>query len=151
MRVRSGQHPPNFSSRNSWICSHQFHGNSGWTTNRKPKMAQRVQVILVCDMHDDETPGTETVQFALDGNGYEIDLCDDHAAALRDAMATFVGVARRSGRSASGRTGGGARRRNRGSGEAAQIREWARGKGLAVPERGRIPAELAAQYAAAQR
>lgn len=112
-------------------------------------MAQRVQVILVCDLHDDETPGTETVTFALDGAAYEIDLCADHAREIRNGFARYVGVARRS----SGRAGGGGgRRRSRrgGSSEAAQIREWARGQGLAVPERGRIPADLAAKYAAAQ-
>jgi hypothetical protein len=109
-------------------------------------MAQRVQVILVCDLHDDETPGTETITFGLDGAGYEIDVCAAHANELRDRFAPYVGAARR----ASGRPGSGRRRGRRGGGgEAAQIREWARSQGLAVPERGRIPAELAAKYAAA--
>jgi hypothetical protein len=116
------------------------------------QMAQRVQVMLVCDLHGDETPASETIEFALDGAAYEIDLCDQHAGELRDRLATYVGVARRSGgRSTSSSSRGGRRsRRSRGgSGEAAQIREWARGQGLAVPERGRIPAELAEKYAAA--
>ena len=30
-------------------------------------MAQRVQVLLVCDLHGDETPAAQTVEFALDG------------------------------------------------------------------------------------
>lgn len=111
-------------------------------------MVQRVQVILVCDLHDDETPGTETVTFALDGSSYEIDVCEPHGRQLREAFAPFVGAARRSaGRSA--RAGGRRRGRHGGSSEAAQIREWARGQGLAVPERGRVPAELAERYAAA--
>ena len=110
-------------------------------------MAQRVQVILVCDLHDDETPGTQTLTFGLDGSSYEIDLCDAHASEMRDGFGRYVGVARRSG-SRGGRTG---RRRVRhgSSGEAAQIREWARSQGLPVPERGRIPADLADKYAAA--
>jgi hypothetical protein len=112
-------------------------------------VAQRVQIILVCDLHEDETPGTETVSFALDGTSYEIDVCDAHAREMRDSFARFVGVARR----ATGRAAGGARRRGRrgGSGEAAQIRGWARERGLSVPERGRIPADLAERYAAAHR
>jgi hypothetical protein len=111
-------------------------------------MAQRVQVILVCDLHDDDTPGTQTVSFALDGASYEIDLCDRHAAELRDSFARYVGGARRASGRSSG--GGGRRRRARGgSGEAAKIREWARSQGLPVPERGRIPADLADRYAAA--
>src|SRR5436305_7113155 len=116
-------------------------------------MAQRVQVLLVCDVHDDETAATETVEFALDGSFYEVDLCEQHAGELRDRMAGYVGVARRSGGRGSlspGRTSGRRSRRGRnGSGEAGQIREWGRGQGLAVPERGRIPAELAEKYAAA--
>jgi hypothetical protein len=117
-------------------------------------MAKRVQVTLVCDLHDDETPAGETVTFALDGSAYEIDLCADHAGQMRDGFAGYVGAARRAtGRGSSGGRSGGEsrRRRNRGSGEAAAIREWAREQGLPVPERGRIPADLAEKYAAAGR
>jgi hypothetical protein len=115
-------------------------------------MAQRVQVILVCDLHDDETPGTETVTFAVDGSSYEIDVCEQHGAEMRDGFARYVGVARRaSSRGRPSGSGGGRRRGRSGSGEAAAIREWARGQGLAVPERGRIPAELAEKYAASAR
>jgi hypothetical protein len=116
-------------------------------------MAQRVQVLLVCDLHGDETPATQTVEFALDGSSYEIDTCDQHAGELRDRFAAYVGAARRAGgRSGAAPAGRGRRRRRTsGSGEAARIREWARGQGLAVPERGRIPAELAEKYAQANR
>jgi hypothetical protein len=116
-------------------------------------MAQRVQVILVCDLHEEETPGTETVAFALDGSSYEIDVCEQHGRELRNSFARYVGAARRASGRSSGRpaSSGGRRRRSRGSGEAAQVREWARSQGLAVPERGRVPAELAERYAAAQR
>ena len=115
-------------------------------------MAQRVQVLLVCDLHGDETPAGETVDFALDGVSYEIDVCEQHAGELRERLATYVGVGRRAGgrgASAASSRGGRRRRRSSGSGEAARIREWARGQGLAVPERGRIPAELAERYARA--
>ena len=115
-------------------------------------MAQRVQVLLVCDLHGDETPAGETVEFGIDGSTYEIDVCEQHAGELRDRLAAYVGVARRAGgRSASAGSSRAGRRRRRssGSGEAARIREWARSQGLAVPERGRIPAELAEQYARA--
>src|SRR4051794_2720911 len=113
-------------------------------------MAQRIQVLLVCDMHDDETPGTETVNFSVDGATYEIDLCEQHATNLRERFATYVGAARRAGGRSDSSGGRSRRRRSRsGSGEAARIREWARSQGLPVPERGRIPADLAARYAAA--
>jgi len=113
-------------------------------------MAQRI--TLVCDLHGDETPAGETVTFGLDGSRYDIDLCGEHAGQLRESFAGYVGAARRASGPAGGGGGGGSRRRrNRGSGDAAAIREWARERGLPVPERGRIPADLAQQYAAANR
>jgi hypothetical protein len=114
-------------------------------------MAQRVQVILVCDLHAGEVPGTETVAFGVDGSSYEIDVCEDHGRALREAFAPYVGAGRRAAGRGARSSGGRRRGRRGGTGEAAQIREWARGQGLAVPERGRVPAELAEKYAAAHR
>ena len=113
-------------------------------------MAQRIQVLLVCDLHDDETPGTETITFTLDGASYEIDLCEQHAVKMRERFATYIGAGRRAGGRGDVAGGRSRRRRSRGgSGDAARIREWARSQGLAVPERGRVPAELAERYAAA--
>ena len=113
-------------------------------------MAQRVQVILVCDLHEGEVEGTETITFGLDGSSYEIDVCEAHGRELRDAYAPFVGAARRAGRGS-----GGGQRRGRGSrsggggNEVAQIREWARSNGHQVSERGRISATVRAAYDAA--
>jgi hypothetical protein len=113
-------------------------------------MAQRVQVLLVCDLHDDdEEEGTETVSFGLDGAGYEIDVCDAHAAELRDAFAPYVGQARRAGRAPAG----GGRRRSGAKASSpdrvAAIREWGRENGHQVSERGRLAASLVEAYDAA--
>jgi hypothetical protein len=116
-------------------------------------MAQKVQVLLVCDLHDGDVEGTETITFGLDGSAYEIDVCESHAAELRDAYAPFVGAARRAGR-------GGApaqRRGSRSTGRAASgdknrvadIRDWARKNGHQVSERGRISATVMSAYDAA--
>jgi hypothetical protein len=109
-------------------------------------MAQKVQVVLVDDL--DGGPADETVTFSLDGASYEIDLTHANAAALRDALAPYVGHGRRVG---GGRrtTTRAPRRRNDGPGGPAEIREWAKSQGIAVNERGRISAELKAQYDAA--
>lgn len=56
-------------------------------------MAQRTRVVLLDDL--DGGPAAETVSFALDGVGYEIDLSEEHAAQLRDDLARWVGHARR--------------------------------------------------------
>ena len=119
-------------------------------------MAQKVQVLLVCDLHDDEVEGTETVAFGLDGSSYEIDTCEEHAAEIRDAFARFVGSARRAGRPASST---GPRRASRGSSRPAAagsdrervqaIREWARANGHTVSERGRLSATVLEAYEAA--
>lgn len=56
-------------------------------------MAQRVEIILIDDI--DETPANEKVRFGLDGINYEIDSSKENAAALRDALAPYVGAGRR--------------------------------------------------------
>ena len=112
-------------------------------------MAQKIQVMLVCDVCEGGKPGSETIPFALDGSSYEIDLCDKHAKGLRDAVANYVGGARRA------TSGGGSRGRGRGRGGSADrertqnIRAWARKKGMKVSERGRLSSEIVAQYEAA--
>jgi hypothetical protein len=107
-------------------------------------MAQRVQVLLVCDLHDDDTEGTETVHFSVEGVSYEIDVCASHAAALHEAFAPYVGAARKAGR------GGAGRRRRVATGvDPAAVRAWAKSQGLKVNERGRIPAEIVERYTAA--
>jgi hypothetical protein len=104
-----------------------------------------VQVVLVDDL--DGGTADETVTFSLDGVSYEIDLTHDNAAHLRDALAPYVGHGRRVGgpRRSAGR---GAARAHSGT-DPAEIREWAKGQGIAVNERGRISAELRATYDAA--
>lgn len=111
-------------------------------------MAQRVNIILVDDI--DGSDATQTVAFGLDGASYEIDLNDDHATALREALAPYLGHARKVTRG-----GGGAKRSGRtaaastGGASAKEIREWARANGHDVPERGRIPADVREAYESA--
>ena len=103
-------------------------------------MAQKVQVILVDDI--DGGSATETVSFSLDGTAYEIDLNQANASRMRDALAPYVGTARRlGGRSSAGK--GRSRGRNN---KTAEIRAWARDNGHKVNERGRIPGDIVAAY-----
>lgn len=105
-------------------------------------MAQKVQVVLIDDI--DGGPADETVRFSVDGSSYEIDLSAVNAARLRNAFAEYVGHARKSsGRSSSKRS------RRADGGKSAEIRAWARERGLPVNERGRIPADLTAKFEAA--
>lgn len=105
-------------------------------------MAQKVQVVLVDDI--DGGTADETVTFSLDGVAYEIDLKTANAAKLREALAPWVGAARRvGGRSRTARRGAGSRGA---SGKNTEIREWARAAGYSVSDRGRIPASVKAAF-----
>lgn len=106
-------------------------------------MAQRVHIVLEDDL--DGSEAEETVAFGLDGATYEIDLSAKNANQLRDALAVYIGSARRvTGRS--GRRGG----RGRAAGPSpSEIREWARENGYEVSDRGRVSAEIKSAYEAA--
>ena len=106
-------------------------------------MAQKVTVELEDDL--DGGPADETVRFGVDGSEYEIDLSAKNAAALRRKLAPFIEQARRAGRGARRRPGRTASSRERGG----DIRAWAKDQGIAVSDRGRIPASVAEQYDAA--
>jgi hypothetical protein len=106
-------------------------------------MAQKVQVLLVDDL--DGSEATETVTFGLDGAAYEIDLSSGNAGKLRKELAHYVDHARKASapaRRRRARTGPGRER-------SAQIRAWAKQRGYKVNERGRIPANIVAEYEAA--
>jgi hypothetical protein len=104
-------------------------------------MAQQVNIVLVDDI--DGSTAEETVSFALDGKEYEIDLSAKNAGKLRDALAPYVGHARRA---ASRRRGG----RGAANGPSpADIRAWARDNGFDVPDRGRVSSEVREAYASA--
>ena len=108
-------------------------------------MAQKVNIVLVDDL--DGSEASESVSFGLDGTSYEIDLNDQNAARLRDALAEFVGHARKVG--SASRRGGRRSAAPSGGPSAKEIRDWARSNGHDVPDRGRVSAEVREAYAAA--
>jgi len=113
-------------------------------------VAQQILVSLVDDL--DGSEADETVQFALDGVTYEIDLSAENAEELRDALAQYIEHARRSGgrkRTSSRRRAGGQAPARSSSAEREQnqaIRAWARKNGYEISDRGRIPSEVAEAY-----
>ena len=108
-------------------------------------MAQKVTVALEDDL--DGGPADETVRFGLDGAEYEIDLSKKNATALRRQLAPFTEHARKAGRAQRRRPGRTASSRER----SGDIRAWAKDQGIAVSERGRIPASVVEQYEAASK
>lgn len=110
-------------------------------------MAQIREIRLVDDLDGDIAD--ETLEFGIDGKVYEIDLSKDNATKLREALAEFVGSARRTGGRARRAVvaGAGPVRRPTVDREQNQaIREWARKRGMKVSDRGRIPAEVLDAY-----
>jgi Lsr2 len=106
-------------------------------------MTQKITVVLEDDL--DGGPADETVRFAIDGAAYEIDLSKKHARALRRKLEPFISHTRKAGRGPRRRSGRGAAGRER----SEDVRAWARARGIAVSDRGRIPASVAEQYRAA--
>ena len=107
-------------------------------------MAQKVTVSLVDDLSGSQAD--ETVSFGLDGKTYEIDLSSKNADKLRGALADYVAAARRPGGGRKASAASAARRPSVDREQNQAIREWARGKGMKVNDRGRIPSEVVEAY-----
>jgi hypothetical protein len=103
-------------------------------------MAQKVTVSLEDDLTGG--PAKETVRFAFDGTDYEIDLNAKNAAAFGQQLAPYLAHARKAGRTQPRRAG----RAMAGRQRSGDIRAWAKEHGLAVSDRGRIPAGVLEQY-----
>ena len=109
-------------------------------------MAQKVSVTYACDYDQKEIPqGQHRLRrFSIDGREYEIDLCLRHSERFDEAVSRFASHARR----ASGRVLRAKRRTAAHRKHSAQVRAWAKQNGLAVSERGRIPADVVSKYEA---
>jgi hypothetical protein len=106
-------------------------------------MATKIITRLEDDL--DGSEASETISFALDGIEYAIDLNDEHAGELREALRRFTDAARKT----SGGRGRPARKSAGGQADAKTVRMWALDNGLQVNTRGRIQADIVEQYQAA--
>ncbi|MGH3929525.1 MAG: histone-like nucleoid-structuring protein Lsr2 [Pseudonocardiaceae bacterium] len=120
-------------------------------------MAQKTVVTMVDDLTGEEAENIGTVEFALDGVSYELDLSDENATKLRNALAQYTGAGRRTG---------GRRRAGRESSRTAtssgltssynretlkSIRGWAKQNGHSVSDRGRLSGEVLQAWETAHR
>jgi Lsr2 len=106
-------------------------------------MAKTTVVTVTDDI--DGSDGAETVTFGLSGQDYEIDLSAKNLKKFRKSLQPFIDSGRRASRAGVVRPARGKAARN----NSSEIRAWAAGQGLAVSERGRIPATVVAEYEAA--
>lgn len=107
-------------------------------------MAQKVTVHMVDDFDGGEA--VETVRFGLDNVNYEVDLSEENAALLRDAIAPWIKAGRRD------TTTRKPRRAYRSTGSPMEgldgnaVRSWAREHGHTVSDRGRVAAQIVDEY-----
>ncbi|MFJ4686541.1 Lsr2 family protein [Streptomyces sp. NPDC088789] len=118
---------------------------------------QRTIITLVDDLDPSgETVADETVQFALDGIEYEIDLSSDNAHVLRARLKTFIQGGRvvktpskRASQPSTTPAGDGATySRHQGGVDPVAVRAWAKEQGLNLPQRGRMPKKVKEAYTA---
>ena len=114
-------------------------------------MAQQTTVRFIDDLDGSDASGT--LDFSIDGRQYQIDLSDENAAKLRDALAPYIGAARKAGARGRGRaprqTAVAEKSSRSNRDETAAIREWARANGHEVNDRGRISKSVLEAYQAA--
>ena len=110
-------------------------------------MARQIRVILTDDL--DGSEGAQTVEFALAGQAYSIDLSEANTRKLEEALAPFIEKAERVGGRGRARKAAPRSSSSRSSSNTAAIREWAKANGFQVSDRGRIPADVVAAYEAA--
>jgi hypothetical protein len=104
-------------------------------------VSSKVLVILEDDL--DGGKADETVEFALDGAAYEIDLSDSNAQKLRGALERYVSKARKvSGKRSTSRKASSPI-------DNTAVRAWAEANGIEVSKRGRISQDVVSQFRAA--
>ncbi|EID10184.1 Lsr2-like protein [Mycolicibacterium phlei RIVM601174] len=119
-------------------------------SSQKGAFSMATKTVLIDDL--DGTEGAETRSFSWNGVDYEVDLNDKNTAKLEKALSPFIAVAREVPRTRPEPTKmithrprpvvGRVNRLN-------EIREWARGQGLKVSDRGKVPKDIIRQYEAA--
>lgn len=105
-------------------------------------MATKPVTVLVDDI--DGGTASHTVELALDGERYELDLSTTHRHELVRNLARYMAVARRTG-------GDGAPTPHytHTAVDPRAVREWARARGIDIPSGKRVPKDVIEQFRAA--
>lgn len=109
-------------------------------------MVQHTRVVLVDDLDGTEVENGETINFAVNGTAYEIDLGQDHAAEFHAQLGRWVAAARRTRPAVSVTQ---LAKRSAVGLDAEQrkhVRQWARENGHPVPLRGRLSDKVLDAY-----
>lgn len=90
----------------------------------------------------DGTKNAETYSFAWQGVEYQIDLSNKNFKALDKLLQPYI----EAGTKTSKRSGPSSRRSSSVKRDYSAVREWAKGQGLEVSDRGRISRAIVEQY-----
>lgn len=106
-------------------------------------MATKTVVTLVDDI--DGSDAAQTVEIALDGDSYELDLSTAHRHELVRSLARYMAVARRVGGAAQAPTPTFVSTQV----DPQAVRAWARANGIEVPPGRRVPKDIVERFRAA--
>lgn len=114
-------------------------------------MAKETVTRLLDDMEEGRVEADLTIDFALEGKRYEMELSNANALKLRSLLSPWIANARSAGAvRRSIRSSVGQKPRTAGSSLAKEqrtaIRDWARGQGMEVSTRGRLSEDLVKAY-----
>jgi Lsr2 len=104
-------------------------------------VATKVVTTLQDDI--DGSAAIETVNFALDGVEWEIDLSERNANRLRNSLSDFIEHGRKVGATR------GRKPTSTNHVDTKAVRKWAEANGIQVSTRGRVPAVVVQRYQAA--
>ena len=107
-------------------------------------MATRTTTVLVDDLTGE--PADTTVRFGLDSREYQLDLTEQNAAQLRNALSLYVDAARKV---SGARRGAPVPKPEFSEVDPVAVRAWAAGQGITVSPRGRISRKVVERYRAA--
>lgn len=112
-------------------------------------MATRHVTLHYCDLCGEEAAVTDagtvrSIELIAGQKGTRIDLCDDHADKLTEAVAPYLAAGTPlKMRQRAERVSRGLQASPR---DSSAIRAWAKSEGFALGSRGRIPAHIVASY-----
>lgn len=101
--------------------------------------------VMIDDL-DSKSDADETIDYALDGVFYEIDLAEANGKKLRDALAPFLKVSREVQPKEALRRATGNGGTAYGSYDPAVVRTWALAKGIEVNDKGRVPEDVVRKW-----
>jgi len=74
-------------------CGIVYTGAAEISERKRAAVAQKIQTLFIDDLDGSAAEGA--FRFGLDSSEYEIDLNEEHARQLRDALPRYVSAARR--------------------------------------------------------